>query len=38
MKNPNYKKENILRKYFKKTMRKNQFLEFIDSKDRKIKR
>ena len=37
MENQNYKNQNIKEKYLK-SMRKNQFLEFIELKDRKIKR
>ena len=36
MENQSYYNENIERKYLK-TMRKNQFLEFIELKDKKIK-
>ena len=37
MENQNYKNQNIKKKYLK-SMLKNQFLEFIELKDRKIKR
>ena len=37
MENSNYKKDNIVGKYLK-TMRKNQFLEFIELKDKKLER